>query len=878
MRAALPLLVAAAVCLPAAASVRVPSSAPRVRDEPRWRGARVFLQPDGLPQNSVYSILQTHDGYVWVGTRGGVARFDGVRFVTFDDARVEQIKENEIWALTEGQDGSLWIGTWAGGVVRLKDEVFTRYTTRDGLVSDYVATLATGEDGTIWIGTDGGLSVLKDGRFTSYTVKNGLTQNAVRSLLLEPDGTVWIGELNGGLDRLKDGVVRAEKVPGLPPTAEVRALRRDRAGSLWIATTEGLFRRDDGGVTVLTRAKGLPSERVYSAHVDAQGNLWMGTDKGLAVYRDGRFEPAVSGETGALEQVTAIASDAEGSLWIGSLRDGLARLKQGLFTTFTAADGVGDDYTSAVLVDRRGRTWIGTANGLTRLADGRLRTFTVDRASNRVNTLTEDAEGRLWMGTFEGVYEVQEGACGGTDCPPRFRRLELPGAGRLLVRVLYSDPDGTLWIGTNMEGLLAYRDGRVTAYNTSNGLSNNAIRGLARDPDGSLWIGTRGGGLDRLQGGRFTVYREKDGLTNDNVQALYRDRTGALWVATRHGVSRFKDGRFTPYSVAQGLFNNFIYSFLEDDRGDLWMTCSKGIFHVPMQQLVEVAEGRRRTVISTAYGLEHGLATTVSIIAHYPASYRAPDGRLWFSTAKGVAVIDPRRITRNDLPPPVRIEEVEIDGRAVPAATEFHAPPGRGDLSLRYTALSFLAPEKMHFRYRLFAYDADWVDPGPRRVAYYTNIPPGRYEFKVAASNNDGVWNEKGASFTVVLAPHFHQTRTFYALCVMAAIGLGAATQQIRLRYLKARARMLSARVDEMVAEMKVMHGLLPICASCKKIRDDGGYWNQIESYISSHSEAAFSHSICPDCMGKLYPDYAAALERRRRAASSTVESSERRR
>jgi ligand-binding sensor domain-containing protein len=860
----LALLPAVSLGAPTAPAVSAP--APRaVSEDPQWRCMEVWRQPQGLPQNTVYSLTQTGDGYIWIGTKSGAARFDGVRFTSFDDTRPNQIKENEVWNLLEDAEGGLWMATYGGGAARLKDGRFTLITTADGLLSDYVATIGKDKTGGVWIGSDAGVDVLRNGHTVAqYTAKDGLAQKAVRSFFEDDDGSMWVGGLLGGINRIKDGKVLPVSLPEIKSTAEVRRFVRDRDGTLWIATTEGLIQwRRDQPARLLTTAEGLTSSRLYTVYEDPLGNLWIGSDKGLDRRVGEDFvSVALGNEVARLEEIDSISMDREGSLWAGSQRDGLARLKQGLFISYTAADGLADNYTATVFEDSHRRMWIGTARGLNLLRGGTLRTLSIPGASNRINSLAEDPEGHVWVGTNDAVYRL-ELEC--DTCEARFVPLKRDTPGGLFVRVLHFDPDGALWIGSNLDGLLKYQAGQWTAYTTANGLSGNAIRGLVRDKEGSLWIGVRGGGLNRLKDGAFTVYREKDGLVNDNVQSLFMDRTGTLWVSTRQGVTAIRDGRYTTYRVRDGLFSNYVYAFADDELGNLWMSCSKGIFRVPLQELAEFADGKRKTIASVAYGLEHGLASTVAIISQYPSGFTTKDGHVWFATFKGATVIDPKRIVRNPLAPPVHIEEVQANGAALALSdTAARVPPGRGDITFRFTALSFLAPEKMAFRYKLEGYDADWVDAGTRRMAYYTNIPPGRYRFRVSASNNDGVWNEEGATFPITLVPHFYQTYTFYGACLLAVGMLGAGTQRLRVRILKAREVMLTARVEEMFAQMKVMRGLLPICASCKKIRDDGGYWNQIETYIQSHTQAEFSHSVCPDCMAKLYPDYHAEMEKQR--------------
>ena len=290
-----------------------------------------------------------------------------------------------------------------------------------------------------------------------------------------------------------------------------------------------------------------------------------------------------------------------------------------------------------------------------------------------------------------------------------------------------------------------------------------------------IWIGTRGGGLDRLADGRFTNYRTKDGLPTNTVQALFMDGDGVLWIGTRRGLSRLKNGKFTTYTVNDGLYSNFAYSIVEGDDGNLWMSCSMGVFRVSKQELTDFADGKIKRVESFSYGLQDGLRSTVGAVGHHGSTYKAADGTIWFATTGGLSVVDPRKLLRNPLPPPVHIEDVSIDRQIFGPNQVAEAAPGRGELAFHYTALSFVAPERVRFKYKLEGYDRDWVDAGDRRAAYYNNIPPGRYTFRVKAANNEGVWNETGDAYTIQLTPHFYQTIWFYAACFCCAAGCSPA-------------------------------------------------------------------------------------------------------
>src|SRR5262249_18473558 len=335
----------------------------------------------------------------------------------------------------------------------------------------------------------------------------------------------------------------------------------------------------------------------------------------------------------------------------------------------------------------------------------------------------------------------------------------------------------------------AVRDDRFQVYGPREGLKDTTVLAIREDGRGDLWLGTEGGGLYRFSEGRFQAFTTRDGLSDDTILSLYEDADGCLWIGTDGGgLNRYRDGKFTRVTRRQGLFDDVQYAILEDGRGDLWMSCSRGIFRTRRSELEDVADGRRRSVTSTAFGRADGMRSAECSGFTQPAAWKSKDGRLWFPTIDGAVVIDPDRIRSNGEPPPVVIEEATVDHRALASGKDgLRAPPGRGDLEIHYTGLSFIDPERVQFRYKLEGFDLDWIDAGSRRVAYYTNIPPGSYQFRVIACNNDGVWNQTGAGLEFTLTPHFYQTRWFYTLggiaLALAVFGAG------RVRAARAKAR-----------------------------------------------------------------------------------------
>ena len=840
------------------------TAAPLPLAGPAWHPIETWRQPQGLPQNSIITITQTRDGYIWIGTKGGITRFDGVRFATFEKRAVS---ETEVWDTTEGRDGSLWIATYGAGLQRLKDgQLVAGYTKKEGLPSDFVASVCEDSAGAVWVGTDKGVSRLDPagGGVKTYTKKDGLHENVSSGLLCEADGSVWVGTSGGGLHLFKDGKLGANLLADVPQPGSVTAVARGGDGSLWLGTSTGVLRWRDGSWHRFGPEDGMPEARGTKVHADRDGGMWVGCQTGLYEYRGERFERHdIVPDRTQKQVVTAIFRDHEGSLWIGHSALGLARVRRGSFATYSLAHGLAGPSVRTAFQDSRGRMWLGTGDGLSRVVEGRLRLVVTKKgdAIHPISSVAEDTRGRIWFGTPQGVhrFEPRETCPGDGPCVEDVTALDKGAISRMNTRVVYGDRAGNVWVGTDQQGLARYEGDTVTAYTTAEGLCDNGIRGLSEAADGTLWIGTKERGVCVFKDGRFSAFTEKDGLASDMVQDVYRGRDGTMWVATRRGLSRrLTDGRFVSVSVAEGLYADHIYGVIEDLRGNLWMGCSRGAFRVSLADLDAFTQGKVAAVKSRSYGLEDGLRSIVLSVGFAPTIARSTDGRVWFSTTDGVSVVDPESLGANSIAPQVHVEEVRIDDAASDLSRAAHAPPGKGDLSFRYTALSFVEPRRMAFRVRLEPYDPDWVDVGNLRIRQYTNIPPGRYLFRVKAANADGVWNEKGTSFELALAPHFYQTTWFAGLCVLGLALSVAAAYQWRVRSLRARERELQIRVEQATAHIKTLRGLLPICASCKKIRDDSGYWNQMETYIHDHSGADFSHSICPDCVEKLYPEYAA--------------------
>jgi signal transduction histidine kinase/ligand-binding sensor domain-containing protein len=707
-------------------------------------------------------MTRTRDGYMWLGTVDGAARFDGVRFTVFNPANTPEIRGTIIVAVFEDHAGVLWLATDNGGLARFADGRFTTVTTADGLVDDHPRALLEDRDGDLWIGTVGGLSRLRHGRFTNYTEKDGLPNPFVTSLAEDNEGNLWVATL-GGLARVTDGRITSYTERDALPLGRIHAVRWDPAGQLWIGGDAGLVRWANGRFTWGARER-LPEQPILSLCVDREGTLWVGTwDHGLLRRAGDRFVPYSSTNGLPGDRISAIYQDPDDDVWVGT-SGGLVRFRLARFTVLTAEDGLVNDYPRSVYQDRTDAIWIASDDGLTRYRHGTFRTYTTRDGlpDNRIVALGEDRTGRLFVGSAQALMMVDG---------ERFTRARLPASrANLGLRTVLADRSGGMWLGTSTLGAILQRGDQTRTYTRDTGLRDDFILTLFEDRAGAVWIGTLRGGASRIADGQVTTWTTDEGLGNNQVLSFYEDRDGAIWIGTHGGgLSRYKNGQLATIGVAEGLFNGVVFQILEDDSGNLWMSCNRGIFRASLNDLNDVADGKRPMLASVAYGVADGMLSS-DCNQGSPGGYKMRDGTLWFPTARGVVVVDPAQ--REERPPRVNVERVTLDRLPVFAEQELRIPPGSRNLEIEYTGLSWSRPQQVTFRYQMAGLDADWVDAGRRRTAYFSYLPPGSYTFTVIADNGEGIWNTEGASLRVTVLPAFYQTRWFFGL--VAALGLGS--------------------------------------------------------------------------------------------------------
>jgi len=741
--------------------------------EPPRYNVRSWQTDEGLPQNSVYAIAQTPDGYLWVGTHEGLARFDGVRFTLVDEPVAPYLKQAWIVALCATRDGSLWIASENHGLTRLKDGVFTRFKEADGLPGNQIQCLQESQDGTLWIGGDKGLARYQAGKITRCKQSDRLSNNSVKALCEHPVGVMRAATVTGLISINSAGIEDSDNFGLGPMTNVLKAVSVDRQGQLWLGATDGLFCLAGGKRTTYGAKQGLPDRIVTVIHEDRAGQLWVGTYGGLVRFVDGNPVAWSLGKRPFADLVYTIHEDQEGNLWFGG-RDGLYRFNPSRLTTYTAEDGLSYNNVTSVLEDQAGAMWFGTwGGGVNRLQDGKFITITTG------NGLSQDTVLSLAGGRDQSIWVGMDFAGGLSRLGRGLTNNFSPGTNNLLrvTRVIHEDRQGTVWVGSS-GGLNRFRGEVFETYTTSNGLPGNTVMAICERADGSVWLGTDGG-LARWEDGKFKHYTVRDGLSTDAVNALYEDAERTLWIGTRNGgLNRFRDGQFTTYTTRHGLFSDEIYEILEDDFGYFWMSCRRGIFRVSRKELDAIDRGEVKLLHSTVFGRVDGLASVQCNGVSKPAGWKSRDGRLWFPTIRGAVALE-SNLKINDRPPPVVIEEVRsgtellrVSSLTNVAASHLRVPPGRGDLEIHYTGLSLELPEKVRFKFKLEGVDDDWVDAGTQRSVYYNNVLPGRRNFQVIACNNDGVWNNAGAVLAIQMLPHYWQTWWFKTGAAAACVGL----------------------------------------------------------------------------------------------------------
>jgi ligand-binding sensor domain-containing protein/signal transduction histidine kinase len=736
-------------------------------------GAKYFFDAwpsaGGVEISVISAMAQTQDGYLWLGTYHGLVRFDGVRFVVFNSMNAPGLQNGRITALCKDDSGTLWIAHETGDLTAYHNGEF--HPVRLGFS---------------WVG------------------------GPIEDLRIDEDGDLWLTSDRGGVFRLQDGQC---VLPNVIEKGWPSWMAQDQQKTLWVIS--------NGRIGKLSRAEGFKSERFDETNGAPQkyqrvlptrdGGLWVLRDNQVGKWKAGKWVDGPRPVAWTNDYASALLEMPSGSLLAGTYRNGLFLLNAGgAFQRFTRADGLASDEVKALREDREGNIWIGTGNGLNAMRVRKVEMLNPPDEWEGHNVLSfwVQPDGSAWIGTLgAGLYHYEPAVSkprwtcvhpsnasfiwsvlenrsgelmigtwgdgllvakqGYTASPGQLSGIPFSAG----VMALYESKAGELWIGTTA-GLQRYANGKLAMIADQHELKVPDVRAITESTDGTLWFGTSGGGLAALKDGALKHFLKEDGLSSDLVYCLDADAGETLWIGTAdNGLCRMKNGKISTISLGEDLPSRAIYHIVDDGNGYLWMGSDCGIFRTSKIDLNLCADGKVQTVHCLRYGTAEGLASESCPGGFEPGACKAPDGRLWFPTTKGIAIVDPANVTTNRVPPPVVIEEFLVDGKPVIAMVS-SIPPGKQRFEVRYTGLSFAAPDRVRFRYKLDGLETEWVEAGARRVAQYSYLKPGKYRFHVIACNNDEVWNETGASLEFTLLPYFWQTQWFIIAAVASGMGM----------------------------------------------------------------------------------------------------------
>ena len=739
----------------------------------------IWTQEQGLPQDTIRAIAQTSDGYLWLGTDEGLARFDGYEFVIFNKDH-QDLPSNSITALSAGADGSLWIGT-ADGLTCYRDKRFTTYKTKDGLPDNGITSVTQGRSGAVWSVAGTFLTRFEAGKFTSYQSGTDLPIAAIRIAYEDSDNNLWVSGF-GGVAKLVGGkfvsVIGAASLEG----AIVSCMLKDRHGDFWVGSSKGLLvLAPSGKIRSYGTRDGLPDPFVRSLWEDRDGNLWAGTNGGLSRLVDDSFVAPAIDSGHDRDWVRSLYEDREGNLWVG-MNSGLIRLRDDVFTIYSRGEGLPSDEPTAVFQDHTGRIWVGFHDsGLGFFHKGGFHTFTTrdGLASNEVFTIREDQHGNLLAATREGLSRLSGG---------KFTtHVPADPLGRQIVFDVREDARGGVWLAT-AGALSELRNGHMRKVVDGGTLLTSAIVALCVRQDGSIWAGTYGRGLWRVAGSATRLYTTADGLSNDQIRYLREGDGGALWIGTfGGGLNCLRNGQFFHYTSRDGLLSDNISHIEDDGQGSLWLSTTRGICRISKQQLLDFSAGKIAKLSPVNYGLEDGLRSA-QCAPGYPTSgggWRTADGRLWFPTSRGLAVLDPNAPKRKPAPVAVQLVEVTANGDIVDTARPAELAPGTGRIQIHYTGIHLTAPDRVHYYYMLEGLDRDWVQAGNRRVINYNSLRHGNYRFIVKAEIEGGPASE--AVYTFRLLPHFYESIWFRFLMALLLTASGWAAFRLRLHQIRGR-------------------------------------------------------------------------------------------
>ena len=786
---------------------------------------------DGLPEDTIQALAESRQGLLWIGTTGGLARFDGSRIQVYGAGLAQPLSANSIFCLAPDRDGSLWAGTEGGGLLRLRGNNLKVYFNREGLTDGFVRSVFEDDRGRVWVGTDDGLFVVEGER----------------------------------LRRVDQG---AEMAP-----IAVHSITEDRDHRLWVGGSRLIAIEPDDSNRQFSLPGAYSENRVKKILQTADGTVWVGTVGGLQYLRNGRFQtlPGIHATVRTMLQTT------DGMLWIGTIGDGLWTFRDGRLTQVSKPGLLPSDTVLSIFEDQQKQVWIGTQAGLVRLNKTPVSLVPLPEGSDPdYETISGDNNGDVWVAA-QSLYLIRDGVA---------RRSTYPGVTNLTVRNIYRARDGALWIGTDGGGVYCIRDGKIKHYSAPGDLTNNFIRGFLESHNGDMWIATDEG-VVRLGSSGSVKLTEANGLAYFSTRSLFEDHSGAIWIgtdrglscwrgkgfeqntATRalaqekvwsilqdeggtlwfgtrdHGLFRYRDGFMQQFTTAQGLPTNSVYQVLQDRRGAFWLTGPNTIASVQGKEMEGNYPPADQPLSVTVYSMPFGADGAQLYGGRQPAGYLAPDDSVWFPTSRGAAhVADVEQTLRPG--PRAFIDELVEDGRTVPIENKLHVPAHIARLSFGFTAIFLRSQEGVRFRYKLENFDHAWNLPGSNHIATYTNLPAGRYRFRVVAFNTSRPGDLSEADLAFVKLPFFYQRWWFYLLCTLIIAAVAWSIYQFRVRQIRTRFSAVLQERSRLAREMHdtVIQGCTGISALLEAVASVGDENRAVKNELLDYARTQIRATI----------------------------------
>lgn len=716
-----------------------------------------WSQEQGLPSSTVLSISQSKNGYLWLGTTTGLIRFDGLRFTVPDELKSLRGAAAIILCQLIDPTGTLWLGTNGGGLLRYDGKSPQAFSLTQGLPSPTVNALHFDTQGVLWVGTSKGLVRFLKGRFDRHVLTD-----SVWSICKATDSGLLVATFGSGLVHVDEAGVKL--IEGLP-SRDARTVFRTRDGTTW-ASVPGhgvYYTRQNQWVQLAPANKTLLD--VWSMVEDPEGNLWIAAGAGGLSRWDGKQLETLSESSGlAHAYVLHLLLDAEGNLWAGA-RSGLTRLRNDKLTVFTIAEGLTSNMLGPMLELEPGRWLVGTQRSgaaYWNRKDYRA-TAIPPLKDHKVFAIHRDPAARIWLGTDHGLARIENGQ---VQINPDHASLPSP-----FVFSLADAGGGRLWVGT-LSGLCLYQAGSCQAFPRDSQIPQRALFALHLDKKNALWLGYGEGTLCRYDTQSVRCWGDQDGFDGGDVFDIEEDEAGAIWVASMNGLARIKNDKITWLHQQQGLPFNAVYGITRDRSGGWWLSSGEGLFQTTIAELRKALSSPQPGIQGRHFTRFDGMLSATATAGIQPAASLDSAGNLWFPTNQGAVFLTPGNLAFNRRPATALVEEVVVDGKLLPSASQITIPPGARNLEIHYTAPSLMAPERIQFDYQLEGYDKAWVPAGNRRVAFYTGLPPGPYSFRVKATNNDGLWGPISAPLQLQQQPYLWQSDWFRVLVVIAAVAL----------------------------------------------------------------------------------------------------------